>query len=413
LQGVYFFADFVNERIWSLVFNGDPPASHNGTNFTNFTDWTTALDPPVGTIDAIASFGEDNSGNLYIVDLGGEVFRIIDDAPVNTPTITSTPTITHTATITHTPTISGTPTHTGTPSNTPTSTNTPTFTPTPPPVPTVDHFMSYKVRSTTGTGRFYKFGPVTLADQFRSAAYDVIKPDNLLLPANKNMEGIIDADTHLEAYKIREGSGTPKFSEVENLRIVTQCNDLPIKVRKPVSLLLPTAKDLNAPVAPPDDGSHNVDHFLCYRARAERMLPDGTRLPRFPRGIQVDVADQFQTRRYDLLRIEKLCTPVAKSGSPFFLSGPDAGTPRAIGSSSISNPDTHLVCYRARQARKTILQNGCGPLNPADPGGFPIEPKQQRHQRIEGIHVNNQFGAGQLDTSREIELCLPAAVVLP
>jgi hypothetical protein len=84
-----------------------------------------------------------------------------------------------------------------------------------------------------------------------------------------------------------------------------------------------------------------------------------------------------------------------------------------ISSSTIDNPETHLVCYRARMARKTIPQNGCGPLNPADPNGLPIVPKQERHQRLEAVHVNNQFGPEQLDTSREIELCLPAAKVLP
>jgi hypothetical protein len=241
----------------------------------------------------------------------------------------------------------------------------------------------------------------------------VIRPETLLLPADKNTEGVIDTDTHLEAFKVRESTGTPAFVMAQNVRIVTQCNDVPINVRKPVSLLLPTRKDLGMAVPPPVESAHNVDHFLCYKARAERTLPDGTRLPRFPRGIQVDVADQFQTRRYDLLRIEKLCAPVAKSGAPVFLSGPDAGAARPIGSATIRNPETFLVCYRSRIARKLILQNGCGPLNPADPGGFPIDPAQARHQRLEGIHVNNQFGPDRLDTSRDVELCLPAAAVLP
>lgn len=419
LQGVYFFADFVTERIWSVVFDGSAPATHNGANFTNFIDWTTVFDPAVGNIDSIASFGEDAAGNLYIVDLGGEIFRVIDDTPGNTPTITSTPTttntptITDTPTITLTPTISGTPTHTGTPTNTATPTSTHTPTATPPPVPVADHFMSYKVRRTSGTARFYKFGPVSLADQFRTAGYDVVRPDHLLLPADKNAEGIIDPNTHLESYKIRESAGTAKFDEVEQIRVVTQCNDLRIEIRKPMSLLVPTSKNLSSPVAPPDENLHNVDHFLCYQARVERKLPNGTRLPPFPRGIQVDVVDQLQTRRYDLLRINKLCAPVAKSGSPVFLSGPSSGTAKAIATSAIRNPETHLVCYRARQARKLIQQVGCGPLNPADPGGFTITPKQERHQRVQGIHVNNQFGPEQIDTAKEIELCLPAAAVVP
>jgi hypothetical protein len=142
--------------------------------------------------------------------------------------------------------------------------------------------MSYKVRRSSGTGRFYKFGPVTLSDQFRTASYDVVRPENLLLPADKNMEGIIDTATHLESYKIKESSSTAEFTKVDNVRVITQCNDLPIEVRKPVSLLVPTSKDLDSQVAPPDPGLHDVDHFLCYRARAERRLPNGTALPRFP-----------------------------------------------------------------------------------------------------------------------------------
>jgi hypothetical protein len=32
--------------------------------------------PNQGTIDNVASFGVDEAGNLYIVDFGGEIFRV-------------------------------------------------------------------------------------------------------------------------------------------------------------------------------------------------------------------------------------------------------------------------------------------------------------------------------------------------
>lgn len=32
--------------------------------------------PDVGTIDLLASFGEDAAGNLYLVDLDGEVYMV-------------------------------------------------------------------------------------------------------------------------------------------------------------------------------------------------------------------------------------------------------------------------------------------------------------------------------------------------
>lgn len=69
LNGKYFFGDFQNERIWSI--------EHNGVAVTEFLDWTTAFVPDIGTIDQIVGFGEDAAGNLYIVDLGGQVFRVV------------------------------------------------------------------------------------------------------------------------------------------------------------------------------------------------------------------------------------------------------------------------------------------------------------------------------------------------
>ncbi len=76
LTGEYFFADFINERIWSLTFDGSAPEDFDGSNFSTFTDWTDVLIPDAGTIGNIASFGEDSLGNLYIVDLDGDVFAL-------------------------------------------------------------------------------------------------------------------------------------------------------------------------------------------------------------------------------------------------------------------------------------------------------------------------------------------------
>lgn len=72
LRGTYFFADFGNRRIWSL---------RHRVVTTHFTDWTTALTPDVGAITNVASFGEDAVGNLYLIDLDGEIFRITETTP--------------------------------------------------------------------------------------------------------------------------------------------------------------------------------------------------------------------------------------------------------------------------------------------------------------------------------------------
>ncbi|MCW3849026.1 PQQ-dependent sugar dehydrogenase [Sphingomonas sp. LB-2] len=75
LVGSYVFADYVNGHIWTLPANqlvqGSlfPAGSYERRNL----DFT----PDAGTIDQIVSFGEDSAGNLYIVDITGEIFEVV------------------------------------------------------------------------------------------------------------------------------------------------------------------------------------------------------------------------------------------------------------------------------------------------------------------------------------------------
>jgi glucose/arabinose dehydrogenase len=72
LQGTYFFADFCSGQIWSFRYDG--------MNISEFTDRTAELDPGGDlSIDEISSFGEDRNGELYLVDLDGEVYKIFED----------------------------------------------------------------------------------------------------------------------------------------------------------------------------------------------------------------------------------------------------------------------------------------------------------------------------------------------
>lgn len=62
LRGVYLYADFLTGRIWGLRRVNGQWQNHE------FLD----------TAHRIASFGEDESGELYVVDLGGAVYQIRD-----------------------------------------------------------------------------------------------------------------------------------------------------------------------------------------------------------------------------------------------------------------------------------------------------------------------------------------------
>lgn len=72
LEGTYFFGDYVSARIFSFKYDGTAKAG-----FTEHTGMPT----DVGTINSISSFGEDAQGRLYVVDRGGEVFRLIPAYP--------------------------------------------------------------------------------------------------------------------------------------------------------------------------------------------------------------------------------------------------------------------------------------------------------------------------------------------
>ncbi|HEY0834950.1 MAG TPA: PQQ-dependent sugar dehydrogenase, partial [Azospirillum sp.] len=67
MQGQYVFGDFISGRIWTLQASGGGWTA---------TERTQQIRTDAGSIDRIASFGEDAHGNLYVVDFDGELFRL-------------------------------------------------------------------------------------------------------------------------------------------------------------------------------------------------------------------------------------------------------------------------------------------------------------------------------------------------
>lgn len=74
LQNTYIFADFISDNIWGIpvsdLINGQTVAS------SEFLVLNSDFVPDQGSLTSIASFGTDETGNLYIVSLGGDVFRM-------------------------------------------------------------------------------------------------------------------------------------------------------------------------------------------------------------------------------------------------------------------------------------------------------------------------------------------------
>ena len=74
LQGTYFVADYQTTRIWSFRYDGN--------DVSEFVDRTEELEPGSFDLKLISSFGEDEAGELYFLDMAdGEVFRLVSDSP--------------------------------------------------------------------------------------------------------------------------------------------------------------------------------------------------------------------------------------------------------------------------------------------------------------------------------------------
>ncbi|MEM7640285.1 MAG: cadherin domain-containing protein, partial [Pseudomonadota bacterium] len=70
----YIFGDFISDNVWGIpaadLVNGQTVAS------SAFTVLTSDFAPNLGSLTSITAFGTDETSNLYIVSLNGEVFRL-------------------------------------------------------------------------------------------------------------------------------------------------------------------------------------------------------------------------------------------------------------------------------------------------------------------------------------------------
>jgi hypothetical protein len=91
LNGYYFFGDFGPGQLWSLKFDGSQSQNFDGDNTLDFINWnindnTLTFSGGATTTSALAGFGEDQAGNVYLVRHNGEILRIAAATiPTNMP----------------------------------------------------------------------------------------------------------------------------------------------------------------------------------------------------------------------------------------------------------------------------------------------------------------------------------------
>jgi hypothetical protein len=83
LWGKYIFADWSSHQVWMLEFDRDANGGLGGVVPGSLVDLSTLFNrqTAVGTgpLEGVTAFGEDAAGNLYYVELGGELYKIVGD----------------------------------------------------------------------------------------------------------------------------------------------------------------------------------------------------------------------------------------------------------------------------------------------------------------------------------------------
>ena len=273
----------------------------------------------------------------------------------------------------------------------------------------LDGFVAHTVKTTRGTVKPPRFGPVVLTSAAGTGRFNLAGANGVAVPGALRDVPPFDPATALAEYPLRPASGEPRFTAVRYRNIINECLPTLARLEKPVSLMAPARLDAAVPPTAPDDSEHTLEHFVCHKAKQESRGPAGGVYPRFAKQVQVDVADGFQTRRYELKKLSRVCVATSLDTDPLdppvIQSGPANGTPRPVVETAVRRPELRLACYKATLARRYVEQASCGPLAGAD-DGIRIEPRQEKHLARLGLFVASPLSDETLDTKKTIEICL-------
>jgi hypothetical protein len=207
----------------------------------------------------------------------------------------------------------------------PTPTPTPAATPTPDvtatPGTALDSFKCYVSRKARGTAAFTPLTGVELADGFETLSVDVLRENdvcNPVAPAN-------DPDTDLGCYLIRPTDEDAVAVTPPDLSIENQFGAHTIRFApksRARTLCVPASADVEGAAGDPANPDH--ERFRCRKVKRLGRAP--TPAP------EIEVVDEFETKRMRVRAITSFCSPVGVDGS------------------EVVDPETHLACYRLAQA---------------------------------------------------------------
>lgn len=145
-----------------------------------------------------------------------------------------------------------------------------------------------------------------MANQFGSIVVDAVKPDRLLVPANKSLAGQPPVPEppnagHYECYRVALSKGQPKFQPKVGVSLLDQFGGLTVNVVKPSRLCNPADKNHEDPGA-----ETRPDHLMCYKVAVTK----GT--AKFQKKAGVFATSQFGPEQLTAAAPNELCLPSTK-----------------------------------------------------------------------------------------------------
>jgi hypothetical protein len=204
----------------------------------------------------------------------------------------------------------------------------------------LDHLHCYRAAQFTQTP-FSQPSQVQLQDQFGTATVNVGAFVRLCNPTLETREDTPDSfppqhpDAKLACFTI-----TQTGFQTRKIRATNEFGSALLDVTGPTEMCLPSFENQQANTFPPDTQPSNLDHFKCYSVRYSRTPSDAFDLE----PPTVLSQDDFGDKRPGLGAPLLLCNPAAKTRTDIPESTP------------ITNPDAHLVCYRADEDELYNLQ---------------------------------------------------------
>jgi hypothetical protein len=138
-----------------------------------------------------------------------------------------------------------------------------------------DHLSGYQLRKVEP--HFARVHGVTVTNQLGTLIVDLVKPDLLLAPTATSLTAPPGPPTtsldHFVCYKVRRSSGAARFEQVRNLVVEDQFGTLVVDIKTPRKVCLPADVDGTTPGAAGHAGA-----LFCYKAKTSRGTPPFARV---------------------------------------------------------------------------------------------------------------------------------------